>query len=227
MPKLKSRQLQVPGGFHFSLSALRWNSPPFASFDTIVNQVEGLIRSNPAVAQSQGWPTSRVAIENWIDSYNAQVCAQNGWSQYIMAEGSYDPPKPVPPNRKLASVAGAVKKAGSGAAVLLEWEKSGQPPVDSTVSARRAEVCAACPQNGSANLTDWFTVPLSEYIRKQIGRLNAMNLTTPSDDKLGTCKVCLCPLKLKVHAPLQLVRDHLIDEVKNALPAHCWIVNEK
>ena len=227
MAKLKSRQMQVPGGFHFSLPELSWTAPAFASFDTIVNQVQQLIQSNPEIAAKNGWPTSRVAIENWVDSYNATVCEMNGWTQYILeGGGGSDPPKTVPPNRKLASVAGAVRKAGSGAAVLLEWEKSGLPPVAPEVAASRAAVCAACPKNGSARLTDWFTVPLSEYIRKQLGRLNEMKLATPSDDKLGTCEVCLCPLPLKVWCPSELVQKHLSAEVKAGLPAHCWIVNE-
>jgi hypothetical protein len=36
----------------------------------------------------------------------------------------------------------------------------------------------------------------------------------------------MCPLKLKVWAPLPLIKKHLSQEVKNDLPAHCWILDK-
>lgn len=224
MPILKDRQRQIPNGFRMSLPEVRWQSAAYASFDTIVNQIFGIVNSNPALATRNHWPTTRPAIAQWVDSTNAEWCQQNGWRDYIVQGG--EPPKiPAPETRaRLASVAGAVRRVSDGAALLLEWEKSGEAPVSKEMSESRAAVCAACPKNGKGDLTRWFTIPASEVVRTQLGRLHGLQLTTSKDAELGICEVCLCPLKLKIHSPLHLILNHMSNEVRDELPVHCWIL---
>lgn len=225
MAALKSRQRQIPNGFKFRIPEVRWQSAPFASFDTIVNQVLNLVTSNPALQKV--YPTSREAIADLVDRVNADFCKLNGWNAYITDPApDVSPPKPMAPSavQRLQAVAGAVKKVNAGARLLLDWEKSGQPPVDNSLAQERAFVCSTCPQNGKGDLTSWFTKSASELIRSQLSRLHGLNLSTALDDKLGVCDVCLCPLKLKVHAPKSLILEHIPDDVKSQLPAHCWIL---
>lgn len=225
MAALKSRQKQIPNGFKFRIPEVRWQSAPFASFDTIVNQVLNLVSSNPALQKI--YPKDREAIANLVDRVNADFCKQMGWNAYVVDPApDPSPPKPMAPSAvaRLASVAGAVKRVNAGAALLLEWEKSGHPPVVNSVAQERAEICSACPANGKGDLTRFFTNPASELIRAQLSRLHGLNLETSLDDKLGVCEVCLCPLKLKVHAPKHLILEHIPDDVKSQLPSHCWIL---
>jgi hypothetical protein len=75
--------------------------------------------------------------------------------------------------------------------------------------------------------------------------LQDRKLSTPYDDRLNVCKVCLCPLKLKVHTPLKYISAHMNEAVladlmkvgqpdkelerlgqKNEDPK-CWIVEER
>ncbi len=228
MPKLRNRQMQIPGGYRFELKPLKWRSPAYASFDTIVNQVQALINSNPKVAQANKWPNDRIGIENWVDSFNAQICKNNGWNQYIHPDAQ-PPPKSVAPEFKerLRRVAGAVKAVNDGARILLDWERSGDPPVESETAMRRATVCVTCPQNQSGGLTAWFTVPASELIRRKLARLHDLNLKTPLDEKLHVCAACYCPLRLKMHTPMRYIRPMLTNELKSKLPAHCWMLKEK
>jgi hypothetical protein len=225
MPALKSRQKQIPNGLRFSIPEVRWQSTPFASFDTIVNQIKNLVDSNPAL--NAKYPTDREAIADMVDSANAAYCQKMGWNAYINNPDSGIPdPKPMAPavQSRLRSVAGAVKRVNAGAALLLDWERNGQPPVDHATAECRAVICSTCPQNGKGDLTRWFTGPASELIRSQLGRLHGLNLSTSIDEQLGICDVCLCPLKLKIWAPLELIKSHIPEDVKAQLPAHCWIL---
>jgi hypothetical protein len=234
MAKLKNRQLQIPGGFKFILPPLHWSAGPFTSFDTIVNQVDRLIAANPDIAAQNGWPTKRVDIENWIDAYNAQFCAINGWTNYIHDGTDAMPiPKAQTPHRanllqNLKSAADKSKELMRGARTLLEWLQSGDPPVDRDLAIARATICVSCPHNRNNALTEWFTVPASEMIKKQIAEAASRDLTTPLDEKLHVCDVCYCPLPLKVQTPVRWLKEHISPETLAKLSAvpGCWVANE-
>lgn len=138
------------------------------------------------------------------------------------------PPPPQRPSMSGAvqSAVGAVKKMARGVALLFEWEESGLPPVAAGVSASRASVCAVCPNNDKDEWTRFLTGPVSERIRKQLGRLHEMNLSTPSDDQLFACKACICPMRLKVHTPKELILKRLKPEERSELDPSCWITKE-
>lgn len=174
---------------------------------------------NPAVAQKFGLILNADQVKEEIKAFQRK--------RLNIPEPSL--PKSGP-RRPLPEVVGAavagVKAAASGAALLLEWEESGQPPIREDVAHRRASICAECPVNGLGDYTRWFTVPISEMVRKRIQRLHAMKLSTPYDDRLGTCEACLCPLKLKVWTPMDLVQKHLRPEAKEKLWKSCWILDK-
>jgi len=224
VPRLRNRQLQVPNGLRFELRELKWRSSPFQSFDSIVGAVEQLVAANPALAQKNHWPAGRTAIEEWVDRYNAELCRQGGWHQYIQGD---DPPIPKPPApgllARLKNVAGAVRKIEAGVETLLDWEKNGQPPVSASEAAWRASICAGCPQNRQGQLTDFFAAAAAEKIRTRLARLHGLKLTTPYDDRLQVCDVCLCPLKLKVFTPLDIIRAHEPAGLREQFPQHCWL----
>lgn len=223
---LKNRQMQIPGGFKFRLPEIGYQSPPFQSFDYLVSSVLRVVLANPKVAKAKDWPTSYGGVVTWVDRVNADICEKNGWNDYIITSNGPPPPKlPAPATiQRLQAVAGAVKKITHGVEALLEWETSGLPPVDLVVAEGRAAVCAACPQNGRGDLTRWFTIPASEQIRFHMQRVHAMNLKTRLNDKLGVCEACMCPLRLKIFSPTELVKKHLTDDLKAELPKECWML---
>src|SRR5215475_10661525 len=81
MPRLNNRNMQIPNGLTFHVPEVGWTPRRFSSFNGIVDAVYHLILNNPAL---QGkYPTDRAAVEDMVDEYNASICAQNGWTDYI------------------------------------------------------------------------------------------------------------------------------------------------
>jgi len=85
MAKLKDRQRQIPNGLKFHLPEVKYKSSPFASFDSICNSVHTIVQANLELAIAKGWPTDMPAIRDWVDTYNANLCEMNKWTDY------YDP----------------------------------------------------------------------------------------------------------------------------------------
>jgi hypothetical protein len=207
-----------------------WEASPASQWDfnLCCREVQRHRASNPVLSAKLGLSTDIRIIQDQVDKQNAiRVSAIPGADIYLIQGGAPPPKAMAPPSQKrLAAVAEKVKKINAGSDLLLEWEESGDPPVNGAVAASRAMICATCPKNDSAPLTDWFTIPASELIRKRIARLNELKLSTPNDPELHTCTACLCPLKLKVHTPLHLILKHLIPEARNDLDPGCWIIHE-
>lgn len=235
MSRLRNRQLQIPGGFRFYQPQTKWQPPPFASFNTIVQGLISHRNANPALRDQHHWATDDATVEIEVDEFNARICEQAGWGDYVQAAigGAAPPFFPVPnqiDQSKLAVAASSVKKIWAGVRTLNDWLDSGDAPVPAEQSGARAGVCASCPKNVPGDFSNWFTRPASEAIRKQLERVKDRNLSTPNDEKLNVCDVCLCPMKLKVHTPLNFINAHLsqqiVDELAAGNPA-CWIVRER
>jgi hypothetical protein len=231
MLRLKNRQLQIPGGMGFYLPELKWSARKGSSFHSIADQLERVILANKALAIKNRWPRARKDIEDWVDAYNATVCARMGWDHYIMPSGSTSTPKSDSRHlqetlRSLSAAAAKAKELVAGARTLMEWEDSGDPPVPPELALKRAIICANCPLNDPGDLTKWFTVPAAELIRRRIARAQSRNLTTVRDDQLHTCMACSCPLKLKVHVPINWVVKELPPARRARLHDSCWILAE-
>lgn len=232
-PRLRNRQMQIPNGMTFYLPEVKWRANRGQSFQTIANQLYHVVRSNPALAVKNKWPTDMLAIEDWVDRYNASLCLRMGWTDYIVDDAPGTSPKMSPQHLResLKSVAAAVartKALVAGARTLMEWDESGEPPVPSEQALDRATACTKCPHNRKEDLTAWFTVPASELIRRRVAKAQQRNLTTPRDDDLNICDVCFCPLKLKVQVPLDWIEKRLDADTRAKLLAvpGCWVGKE-
>jgi hypothetical protein len=115
----------------------------------------------------------------------------------------------------------------SGGFNLLDWYRSGRAAVIPELSTGRAARCIACTLNGEGPLTQWFTEPLSERMKKEIEKRAEYHLLTPYDAALGVCQACSCPLKTKVHEPIDLVLKHLSAKNHDKLWEKCWILHEE
>ncbi len=233
--RLKDRQMQIPNGFIFYQPETGWRAPRYSSFQNLVNLIINHRRGNPALAAKHNWNLEPEAVAVELDEFNARAClSMPGWEKYVMTPGEEGglPPKPLALSQQeaqqVSAAAGLAKKIWSGVKTLNEWIDSGEPPVATELSAKRAAICAACPKNTPGDFTTWFTKPAAGAIQKQIEKVADRKLSTPSDAVLNVCGVCLCPLKLKVHTPMKYVKAHLSEAVFRELELvpGCWIIEE-
>jgi len=220
---LKNRNIQIPNGFKYVQPETSWEAPRFASFQTIVQGLKSHRLANPFLAQKHGWRTDDEGVAEDVEQYNVKVCLQMGWGQFLTGGDGSPLGKQTLPQPNLS---GRVQSVVVGAEIIVDWLASGAEAVDTVVSSRRAAICAECPQNKSGDLLSFFTKPASEAIRRQLNRKREFKLETPSDDKLGVCQVCDCPMKLKVHLKIEAIRSKMKPEVAGALPPNCWIPKE-
>ncbi len=221
--RLKSRTECPPGGFIVTIASIN-QTKEFWSFRDAVLWYHGIATANPRL----GLKTDPNLIGDFIDQQNAlRVASIPGAESYLVQKGGpaqFAETKKVTLLKPLVAVADKVRQLSAGADLLEEWEAEGCPTVDPAESARRAAICADCPQNGLGDLTRWFTVFASERIRKRVENAKALELKTPSDEKLGICEPCLCPLKLKVHIPLANIKKHQSQRTAASLDERCWIL---
>jgi hypothetical protein len=230
MPRLKDRNRQIPGSMGFYIAPLKWRSQPWSSFDTIVNEALAVLRANPHVAQNLGWALTYDSIAEKVDEMNASVCKAQGWTDYYVEGGMGGPSAAFPFPRQPSSLLGSLKNVVVGSETIVHWLSSGAEAVPAELSEKRAGVCAACPMNQQGDLTRFFTVPASNAIRAAINTRSEWKLSTTQDEKLSTCSVCSCPLKLLVHCPIAMKMSKIPANVFGNLPGHCWVkieANEK
>lgn len=195
--------------------------PMVHSFDAQVRNIINHRLANPAIVARHKLATDPVSVGNELEAYTR---ARLG----IPAEPSF--PKTIPlrslPQAAAEAVA-AIAKTAEGVGLLIDWLGGGAEVVVPALAHRRAQVCELCPQNSKSPFTDWFTVPVAERLRKMVEARKELKLTTPADDKLGTCAVCRCPMVLKVHVPLSYIEAKTKPETMAAFPtANCWIARK-
>lgn len=104
---------------------------------------------------------------------------------------------------------------------LWAWRIGGGELVDQNTANQRAAICAQCHNNRSSSggrvcgVCNKMAHGVLDGIRSGIIK----NAKTTSDDKLQTCLVCGCDLKISVWIPNQVLlklEDH------NAYPTFCF-----
>jgi len=232
MARLNNRMVQIPFGLKFYQPETRFNVRNGSSFHSIVDQVVAMRRANPALTAKHGWSVDPNVVADEVDAFNAAICERMGWTQFISQPGAGVAPSPKfkalsPQSEKQLSVAAAkTKKVWQGVKTLNDWIESNLPGVDPALALQRAETCVACALNGKGGLEEWFTKPAAAAIKLQLSKLSGRKLSTTVDDKLNVCTACLCPLKLKVHTPLEFITEHMDEDTKRALDPKCWILSE-
>lgn len=225
MARLKDRERQIPNGLTFYQSALKWRPPPYSSFDTITRGLISARRANPFLARKNGWSVDYATVANEVDEYNAKICESHHWDQYIVRDGG----PVIPPSRARSnsSLSQSVGHVAAGVSITMEMFGKEGPIRDRDLALRRAQVCVGCPNNDKGDWTRFFTVPTQAVIRKGLGIIKDLDLTTAVDDQLQVCTVCGCPLKGKVYARLSHILKFMPKADLAKLPDFCWIVREK
>jgi hypothetical protein len=237
--RLKNRRKGIPNGFMYEQRHTGWrswlvNPSTKDDFNLLCRELQNHRRANARF----NLPTDLPTIEAEVDYVNAlRVATIPGASaEYLIDDSAVPPPPKAPalplPERLAGAVAG-LRKVNAGRVMLTDWEAAGYPQVAQELAEQRATICVSCPKNGKGDLSRWFTVPASERIIKQIERLQEIKLGTTKDESLGVCEVCLCPLRLKMHAPIEFVGKYLsaelkaeLMEVQTGLGTPCWVISE-
>jgi hypothetical protein len=223
MSEAFSRSQTPPQGWIFYQPQTKWSAPtPIAStFDQTVILIIKHRLANPAVVVKNNLATDVVSVGNELEAFTRARLGIAPMSS---------PKMPAPPSQPqmsgaVSAVVANVKKLAAGAALLMEWDSSGLAPVAKDLAEKRAGICSDCPMNAKGkSLSDFFTVPMADMTRRRFERLEAMNLTTSFDEKLSTCQACLCPLRLKVWTPMELIAKRLKPEQRAELDPRCWIL---
>jgi hypothetical protein len=195
--------------------------PKAYTFDRTVQEIIKHRLGNPAMIVKHKLSVDTVTVGNELENYTRLRLGQPQIGEGVPKQ---NPQQPLPP-----VVVGAVeglKRTAYGAAPLIEWLSSGGQAVATELSSKRAGICAGCPRNEPPDWSKFFTVKASEMIGAEIQRRNDLKLSTPFDDKLGLCTACLCPMKLKVHTPLEIILKHLRPEIRAELDPRCWILSQ-
>lgn len=220
-----SRSQIPPGGWQFYQAQTKWSAPNPIS-NTFDAQVVNIIKhrmANPAIMLRHRLSVDKADVSKELVDYTR---ARLGMGPEVETFPKIPAPAALPQLTGAVSQAVAVvKKIAAGAALLMEWEESGLPPVSSAISTLRASVCADCPKNEQGkSLSEYFTRPLALATQRRFEKLDDMKLMTPFDDKLKVCQACLCPLRLKVHTPMHLIQKRIKPEQRAELDPRCWIL---
>ena len=184
-----------------------------ASVDAIVKHR----KQNPAITAKHSLSTDPVAVGDELEKYTR---VRLGIPE--VAPVFFSPQTSLLPSRVVA-VAGNIKRAAQGTAIVLDWLTSGGKPVAQELAEARAKVCVACPMNVPG---DWYTTSPAELIRATLSARSDLKLATPFDEKLQSCNVCRCLLSLKIFCPLEHILKGTKSEVMNEFPVACWIKNK-
>lgn len=84
----------------------------------------------------------------------------------------------------------------------------------------RADVCLKCRHNQPS--TSAMHRLVSGVAKWQVELKGKMALRVDGEEALYACDLCDCPLALKVHVPLKVVRENTPDWT-SLLPSNCWI----
>lgn len=121
----------------------------------------------------------------------------------------------------------SVRYLANGAEAWIEFLGPGQKPVLPSVAQKRAEVCFKCPLNRPAKgWIDTISSAAAKATKAYFHIKDALELKVDGEERLGICNACWCPLKLKVHMPIEHIEEFTEDEVLADLHKDCWILKE-
>lgn len=115
-----------------------------------------------------------------------------------------------------------IKQAKQLYAIRAAWLGEGGQP--SPLAQERANVCATCPQNQQHAFEELFKGPAARIVRMQLELRSKLELRVEGEERLHTCALCGCWLKLKVHVPLRIAREGTPDW--GNFPEWCWLRTE-
>jgi len=205
-------------GWHYHQPQTGWdlqkNAPSAAwDFNGAVQAIIAHRKANPRFNLA----TDQKTVEDQLDETNAlRMLSIPGADIYVQTDPAMLPKTMPRPLNQLQNVA-------VGASTIVEWIASGAEAVPQELANKRAEICTTCPMNDTGDWTRLFTVHAQNAIMFALNQRRDWKLSTPFDDRLHVCSACSCPLKLKVHMPLERILAKLPKQSFGSLAEFCWI----
>ena len=117
-----------------------------------------------------------------------------------------------------------IKHDVNGTRIVRDWLGCGGVTVAPEQSQARANICLVCEKNKAA----WkFEQPVAQAIKRLVGLKNSLQLRVQGEKSLGTCEMCGCDLKTKVHVPLDYILRYTDAAELISMPEKCWVITEK
>jgi hypothetical protein len=114
------------------------------------------------------------------------------------------------------------KQFVTGTKTIATWLKEGRSATQEQAESR-AKICASCKLNQEP--LDCVTCKAQDIVGFVNGVLGGRS--TSLDSQLHGCEPCGCSNKVKVHVPLDIIRDKMPEPIRRKLPANCWVLTEK
>lgn len=213
------------GGWVFRQPQTQWTNPAaMIGKNASVDAIRKHRLANPAIRAKHNLTIDPVAIERELIAFQ-------------IARGAL-PPEQVPASFfvqgrsslpvRVSAVAAHIRTAAQGTGVVLDWIQAGGDPVDQDLAEKRAAICVACPKNVTG---EWYVTAPAELLRSAIKGWQALKgstfaFETKQGDKLKSCDVCKCLMRLKAFTPLKHILEKSKPEILAAFPEICWIARK-
>jgi hypothetical protein len=99
-------------------------------------------------------------------------------------------------------------------------------PVEKEKAESRAKICDPCLKNQAGDWWDSIRSTIADAIRTQLSLKKKLHISTSVDDRLGTCQICSCNTRLKVHVPIEHIKNHTEEKTVKEFPGFCWVRHE-
>lgn len=229
--RLKSFKTFPPGGWQFKQRETHWGLPPGLNFSQAVAKIIEHRRANALGAKHKvSIDPAKVAKE--LEEFTIVRIGFNSGFVYPL-----DGEKKNPLSWSVESWVKSLKQKGvllveklknsaAGLRVMREWWGDGGLPVEQEKAESRAAICETCPNNIKTGWWGKLTKPIASKIKEHMQVKSKLEISVPSEDKLGICSACDCPLVLKVHSPIAYIAENTTPEVLEKLAPQCWILAE-
>jgi hypothetical protein len=120
-----------------------------------------------------------------------------------------------------------VQRAKTFRQTLKGWFGEGAHPVPASVAQKRANQCCACNFNVRRSTGSEI---LPALVVRRVEAKNKLKLSVEGEWQLRTCHLCSCYLPLKVQIPILHLRQHMRQEVVDAIhegKPDCWQIMEQ
>lgn len=215
------------GGWFFRQPQTAWVNPmAMVSFNESVKAIVKHRLANKAITAKHGLSTDPRAVGDELERYTRIRLGIP-----LPAPPSFFQQSRSPSQNAEGAAAGdkwyrPIARTTTGIVTLADWLGRDGKPVAKELSEARATQCIACPKHGEGDFLSLFTRPIADLIRRQYEERKQLKLSTSKDDTLNYCTACECPLKLKVHVPVEYIRKHIKQPELDKLVPECWILRE-
>lgn len=214
------------GGWKFRQPQTAWTNPmSMVGFKASVDAIVKHRLANPAITAKHSLATDWDVVAEELKAYTRLRLGMPDPKVSFFQQRPHNPLKDGAAAGDV-SLFQRVARLGTGIRTLADWLPDGKT-VPQELADKRATTCVTCPQHKTGNWLDMFVAPVANLLKKQLEEREKLNLKTSQDDKLNFCDACGCPLKTKVHIPIEYIRKHMKQPEIDRLDPRCWVLSEK